>query len=308
MLSRGALYMVASALGFSTMSALVKLAGTQYSTGQIVFARAVVTLAISYLMIRRAEIPPLGNRRSKLIVRGLLGFAGLTGFYISIARLPLADAQTLQQTTPVFTAVAAWWILNEPIGWRTGLAIACGLGGVMLVVHPGSGSADVLGVVIALIAAVLSAAAYITVRQLSRTEHPLVIVMYFSLVTMPLALPWAATTWVHPNATDWLLLLAIGAATQIGQVFLTKALAIERAGRVAAMGYLQIGFAVVWQLVLFAVWPTFGTIAGAALIIAGTLMVSAAKSLGSSERRHSPRQIGTSRVIEGDSGHGWYRR
>lgn len=269
------MYMAASALGFSTMSALVKLAGERFSTGQIVLARAVVTLTLSYAMVQHAAVPPLGNRRSKLILRGVLGFVALSGYYISIARLPLAIAQTLQQTSPVFTAIAAWWLLKEPIGWRTAIAIAFGLSGVLLVVQPGTGSADALGVAIALSAACLSSAAYVTVRQLSQTEHPLVIVMYFSLITTPFSIPWAAASWMQPDARGWLLLLAVGAATQVGQVFLTKALAVEAAGRVATMGYLQICFAIAWQVALFGIWPSLGTVAGATLIVAGTLVVSA---------------------------------
>src|SRR5258706_367612 len=110
---------------------------------------------------------------------------------------------------------------------------------------------------------------------LARAVLTLVIVLYFPLVATPLAIPWAAYHWVWPDARGWLLLVAIGIATQLGQVFLTMALAIERAGRATSVGYLQICFAIVWQLVVFGVWPSWSMLAGAALIIAGTLAVSA---------------------------------
>jgi drug/metabolite transporter (DMT)-like permease len=276
--SRGVLYMAASALGFSAMSVLVKVASTRLPTGEIVLARAVVTLVISYVMVVRAGLHPWGTRRLGLAFRGLLGFGGLTFYYIALAHLPLADATVIQNTTPLLTAVLAWWILKESIGWSTAVAIACGIGGVLLIVRPSGGiDLDPVGIGAALAATVCSAVAYVTVRQLARTEAPLVIVFYFPLIAMPLAIPWAVATWVTPAPIDWLLLVAIGMATQVGQVFLTMGLAIERAGKATSVGYLQVVFAMLWQWAVFADAPTAWTLGGAALIFAGTLAVSAAR-------------------------------
>ncbi len=275
MRSRGVLYMAISALGFSAMSVLVKVASADLPTGELVLARAVATLVLSYAMVRAAGLSPWGHRRRLLALRGLLGFSALACYYGALGRLALADATVLQNTVPVFTALLAWWLLGERIGWGVALAIACGLGGVLLVTNPGGARGDALGAALALGGAVISATAYVTVRKLSRTEHPLVIVLYFSLIATPLALPWAASEWVRPTAQQWLLLAAIGATTQIGQVFLTMGLAIEKAGRATAVGYLQICFAIGWQLLVFGTEPTLGTLVGAALIILGTLAVQA---------------------------------
>lgn len=273
-LSRGVLYMAASALGFSVMGMLVKIACERLPTGEIVFARAVVTLALSYLMVRRAALPLWGNAWRPLVFRGLLGFGGLTGYYLALARLPLADATTLQNATPLITAVLAWWLLDERIGWPTAIAIACGIAGVTMIVHPSRTGLDPTGVAFALGAVICSSVAYVTVRKLARTEDPLVIVFYFPLVATPLALPWMVVSFVMPQPADWLLLVAIGATTQIGQVFLTKGLAIERAGRATTVGYLQVAFAMIWQLVVFGEAPTPWTVAGASLILGGTLVVT----------------------------------
>lgn len=277
-LSRGVLYMVASALGFSAMSVLVKVATTRLPTGEIVLARAVVTLVLSYLMVRRADLSPWGTNHAGLALRGVLGFGGLTLYYLALAHLPLADATTLHNTTPLLTAVLAWWILREAIGWSTAIAIACGIAGVLLIVHPSGTGLDPVGVGVALGAALCSAFAYVTVRQLARTEHPIVIVFYFPLIATPLALPWALATWVTPAPIDWLLLVAIGLATQVGQVFLTMALAIERAGRATSVGYIQVAFAMGWQWAVFGDPPTVWTIGGASLIVAGTIAVARASA------------------------------
>jgi drug/metabolite transporter (DMT)-like permease len=273
--SRGVLYMAASAFGFSIMSVLVKLASARLPTGEIVFVRALVTLVLSYILVVRAGLSPWGTDRRRLVSRGMLGFLALAGYYIALARLPLADATTLQNTIPILTTLLAWWLLREAVGWTTALAIACGIGGVVLIVHPSGAGLDPIGVAVALGGAVCSALAYVTVRKLSRTEHPYVIVFYFPLIALPLALPWLVATFVMPAPIDWLLLLGIGIATQVGQVFLTKGLAVQPAARATSVGYLQVAFAMIWQLVVFGDPPTGWTLAGAGLIVGGTLVISA---------------------------------
>ncbi len=276
MIPRGVAYMVASALGFSAMSLLVKIASARLPTGEIVLARGVVTLVVSWLMLRHARLPAWGTNKTGLVLRGFLGFGGLTLYYLSLAYLPLADATTIQQMTPLWTSVIAWFVLKERIGWSTALAIVCGITGVSLIVHPSGAGLDPIGIAVGIGATVCSATAYVTVRQLARTENALVIVFYFPLIATPLAIPWAVATWVTPAPIEWLLLVAIGLATQIGQVFLTKALMIETASRATSIGYIQVAFAMAWQWLVFSDAPTVWTLGGAALIIVGTTAVARA--------------------------------
>jgi drug/metabolite transporter (DMT)-like permease len=278
-LSRGVRYLIASAFGFSIMSLLVKVASQRLPIGEIVFSRAVVTLGLSYVMVKRAGQSPWGHRRLRLAGRGLLGFGGLSSLYIALSRLPLADATTLQNAMPLTTALLAWWLLGERIGWSTGAAIACGLAGVALVVHPTGAGLDPVGVAAALCGVVCSSLAYVTVRRLVRTEHPLVIVFYFPLVATPLALPWMLSSFAMPQPIDWLLLVGLGVATQVGQVCMTRGLELERAGRATTISYLQVAFAMIWQLAVFGDLPGPWTLAGASLIVGGTLVVAQVTSL-----------------------------
>ena len=276
--SRGLLYMTASALGFSAMSVLVKIASPRLPTGEIVLARAVVTLVISYVMVVRAGLHPFGTDKAKLALRGVLGFAGLAGYYAALALLPIADATTLQQIVPLVTAFLGWWLLGERVGWSTAFALACAIGGVLVIVHPSGAGVNPWGVAFAIGGALCSSFAYVTVRTLSRTEHPLVIVFFFPLVATPLAIPWALADWVTPSPIDLLLLVAIGLTTQVGQVFLTMGLAAERVSRASVVNYLQIVFAIGWQVIIFHDTPTIETLVGAALIIGGTLVVTAQRA------------------------------
>ncbi|MDX2088233.1 MAG: DMT family transporter [Kofleriaceae bacterium] len=289
---RAVLYMAASALAFSAMAVFVKLANERLPMGEVVLARAVITLAASYVLVVRARIPIWGTNKRGLVFRGLVGFAGLSTYYVSLAHLPLADAMTIQQTVPLITTVFAYFILGEPIGKATVFALACGIVGVVIVVHPSGSGFDPVGVATGVGAAVTSSIAYVTVRQLGRTEHPYVIVFYFPLIATPLIVPWAAATWVTPAPMDVLVLILVGLSTQLGQVFLTKALMIESAGRAMSIGYLQIAFAIVWQWSVFGAAPTVWTLGGAALIVLGTVVVSRAVAGSPTRTPRSPDRSG----------------
>jgi drug/metabolite transporter (DMT)-like permease len=234
----------------------------------------VITLGISLAMVRRAGLSPWAGPHMSLVLRGLAGFGGLSGNYIALERLSLADATVLQNSTPLLTGVLAWWLLDERIGRSTAVAIACGIAGVALIVRPSGDGIDPTGVIAALAGVACASVAYVTVRQLSRTVHPLVIVLYFPLVATPLALPWMLASFVVPEPVDLLLLVALAAATQVGQVFLTLGLAVESAGRATSINYLQVAFAMLWQLAVFGEFPTAWTMAGASLILGGTLLVA----------------------------------
>ncbi len=269
--------MAASAVCFSAMSVLVKVAGQDLPASEIVVARVVVTLALSWWMLRRARLSPWGTRRGALVIRGLLGFMALSCYYWTLTRLPLGEATTIQHVAPLFTVIGAWAVLGERAGIAAIVAIGLGLVGVVLVAQPGGDDLDVAAIAVGLAGALCSGIAYVAVRSLSRHENPLVIVFYFPLVALPLAVPWMIPDAVWPTPLQWLILLGIGVCTQAAQVCMTRGLSLERAGRASAVGYLQVALAVLWGLVGFGEVPELTTLLGAGLIIGGTLLVAVSR-------------------------------
>jgi len=271
-------YMAQSALWFAVMSTLVKLASAQMPTMQIVFLRGCITLVFASLLLWRAGANPFRTRPGLLLVRGLIGSGALVCFYAAVVHMPLAEATVIQQTAPLFTAVLAALLLHERLETRVLVSIATCLLGVLVISRPGSlfGHENTAGfwlyAMIALLGALLSSLAYVTVRHLGRTENPLVVVFYFPLVTVPLTAPFAVPNWVWPDAKGWCLLLGIGLASQIAQVSMTKGLAREAAGRATAIGYLQVAFATLFGALVFGVWPDAWSWGGMLLILLSLLL------------------------------------
>ena len=277
-MDRGFLYMAQSALAFAAMGAFAKGAGARLPVSELVLARGLVSLALSFVALRRAGVDPVGRRPPRLFARGVIGALGLAALFFALARLPLAEATVIQYLHPVFTALLAALLLRERTGGGLALSIGLGAAGVLAVARPaalfgGAASAlDPLGLAAAVAGAVLSACAYVAVRHLSATEHPVVIVSYFAWVAVASSLPFALRSFVWPQGVEWGLLAGIGVAAQAGQVSMTHGLRIMPAARATALSYLQVVFAAVLGVLFFGERPGPWTVIGALAILSGTLV------------------------------------
>jgi drug/metabolite transporter (DMT)-like permease len=276
---KGVRYAVLGALSFSVMSACAKWAGEGLPSQEIVFFRAVVVTGLTWFALSARRISPWGPARGLLFLRGLLGYAALSCFLWAVIRLPLAETTVIHFTNPVWTALLAAFFLGEVLrGWEMVLAMVA-LGGVVLVARPGFLFGDLSGldpvaVLAALAGAVLSAGAYVAAKKLTRTHDPLVIVFAFAFVSLVGSAPPTMAGFVAPSPLEWLILLGVGLGAQGGQVFVTKALQVEKAGKVMAVGYLQIVFAAVWGFLLFREIPDGWSATGALVIVLATYLMT----------------------------------
>ena len=275
---RGILLLVVAAFSFSVMSLQVKLAGEELPVAMLVLARGVVTLVMSVAWIRYRRIPMWGVDRPRLLLRGVLGLGGLACFFYAVTALPLAEVAVIHYLNPVLTAVVAALLLGEHVDRRLMVAIGASLTGTVLVTRPeflfgGHSTLSPSGVLAALGGATFSAFAYTTVRRLSRTDNPHVIVFFFPLVAVPATIPFAVHVWVWPSLRGWLLMLGLGVATQIAQVLFTRGLAVVPAGRGTTVGYVQIVFAATWGYLFFHDAPNALTVVGAVLIGSSTALL-----------------------------------
>ncbi len=276
-ITTGVRHMAVGAFWFSVMSVLVKLAGQRLPSMEIVFFRGLLTLAMSYVIVKRARIDPvLGVNRRLLLQRGILGAAALACFLFSLTHLPLAESTLIQYMNPVFAILVAHWWFGERMGRGEWIALVASLTGVLLITRPaflfgGAASGiDPWHALIALGGAMFSGSAYATIRQMPK-ERPEVVVLYLPLMSVPMSLPFIATNWHAPTWEEWLLIIGIGIATQLAQTSMTRGLQIEKTARATMVGYVQIIFAGAWGALLFNERITLWTVIGAVIVLIGML-------------------------------------
>ena len=272
-----ALWVLLSSVSFALMGLCIKQVGGRLPVAEVVLARAIVSLVLSVWMLHQAGVPPWGQRRWLLVWRGVVGTIALFCVFGALAGLPLGAATVLQYLNPTFTALLAWLWLGEPFTLRVALAVLLGWLGVVVLTDPtqmlaGLSSLPLQPVMLGLAGAFCSAVAYVSVRALGRSEHPLVVVFYFPLMSVPLTVPLVLAHPVLPTGSEVIWLVGVGVFTQLGQIGITKGLIGLPAARATAIGYGQVPIAaLLGVLVLGETIPT-NLLLAAALVLAATLL------------------------------------
>lgn len=270
---RAALYMLFSSMAFALMYLFAKQL-SHYGGYQVTFFRAIGTwlIAIGYLLAK--GISPIGNRPKWLLARGVTGGLSLLLFFIAIEHVPITAAVAIRYLSPLFAIVFALWFLKErvkPIQW---FFFLMAFGGVILL-RGFDGRIGGIGLVLILISAVLGGMTLFIVRYIGKSEHPLVIVSYFTGTAMLLGLVGMLTTeggYQIPANADWVALIGIGLVGFIGQLFMTIAMQIEVASKVMPLKYLEAVFLLGLSFVFLN--ETYGLYAllGMLLILTGNVL------------------------------------
>ena len=294
----GIRYMIVAVFFFSLMSLMAKLVASTIPTGQIVLFRSGVGALLGYWWVRIVGIPLWGVNKRLLIFRGLTGFGALMCFFWTLITLPLAEATVLFYTSPCLAAVIAAILLREPLSVPTITGLLACIIGVICVVQPEfifSGVANeqhLPSVGVGLLGALLAALAFVSVRKLRRTDHASVIVFYFSFVSTFACIPFVVADIAAPSPVEFLMLIGIGVATHIAQIFLTRSLHRAQTAKAMGISYVQILFAAGWGILIFGDFPNVLSVIGMILVAAGSITAAGhrypPKHLGPPPDTHSP--------------------
>ncbi|XP_037068677.1 solute carrier family 35 member G1-like [Pollicipes pollicipes] len=246
------------------------------------------------------DLFPAG-RRCLLLLRALLGTAGIVFKFYALRHMSLADASVILVSVPVFVAMFARCFLREPCGWLHVATIGVTMVGMVLIVRPpvlfgtdaSQTDVSILGAALALTGALLIASKYVVVRMLKGVP-PTVIMTCFSGVATPLVLGLClavAQLKIPRSLPEAAMLLTFVAASFLSQLCLTCASLAEEAGPVAIVrSVCGAVFAVCWQFVLFAEVPGPLTATGMGLVIASVVLVGLRKWVASQNEESSVRQ------------------
>lgn len=271
-MSKGILHMLLAVTFFAFMQVCVKLVA-HIPAIEVVLFRSVISLVLSLFFLLRVGKNPFGNSKNRwlLLARGAVGAAALMMFFITLQKIPLASAVTLQFLSPIFTTLLGIWIVGERItGWQM-FFFSLSFAGVVMI-KGFDADMPLVYLVMGVAASVMAGFAYNIIRTLKNSEDPLVIIFYFPLVTLPISGIWSANVWIMPEAWDWLLLLLVGVFTQIAQYFMTISYQNEEINKVAALKYLGIIYAMIFGYTLFGESLEPMVFAGIATVLAGVIL------------------------------------
>ena len=258
------------------MALLIKLAGTSgIALPEIMFWRQFLTvpLVLAFLAIKGELRRLRTDRPSTHALRSVVGMISMVCNFSAVLLLPLAESTTLSFTTPLFVVIIAALVLRDEVGpWRA-TAVVLGFAGVVIIAQPGHGHIPLIGGLIALASALMTAVVSFLIRNMGRTEEPLRIVYYFSLFGSGMMIVFLPFYMTAHSAGQWLLLLGIGIGGLGGQLGLTASLRHGAVASVAVMDYTMLIWATLYGWLLWGHLPPVTTWLGAPLIIlAGTVI------------------------------------
>lgn len=265
---------IGAATSFGFMAAMIKLgAAHRVSLPELAFYR--FAFGLPPLLAWIAWTGNFGAWRTERplahLLRGMLGLSTMVVAFSALFYLPLAEAATIAFVAPLFSVMLSALVLREPVGRYRWSAVAIGFIGVLIVMRPTGSELPALGLGLALLAALGTAAVTITVRQIGRTESTPTIVLWFTMfaiIVTGLFMPFFGQ--LH-DARTWAILAALGLFGGLGQLFLTSALRFAPVAVVVPFDYTQLLWAVLLGWAIWDTHPPGSTWLGAAVIVASGL-------------------------------------
>jgi drug/metabolite transporter (DMT)-like permease len=269
------------------MATSIKLVGTRYPVGEIVFFRSFFALIPVFVWVivrdRRLDSPlrifRTGNIRGHL-ARSTVGVVAMSLGFTGLTLLPIADATAIGYAAPLVTVVFAVLILHEKVHIFRWTAVIVGLIGVLIILsdffgpEARAGERSAFGATVAMGSAFMAALAITFTRRLATSEPAATIVVYFSSLSAFfgfLSLPILG--WVTPNWQDALTLVGAGVFGGIGQVLLTQSYRFGNASTIAPFEYSSMIWVLTVSLVIFGAWPSGRVLVGTAIVISAGLFV-----------------------------------
>lgn len=271
---RAALLMLGSTLLFGLMTIAIRLASETLHTFEIAFFRNFFGLvAATPLVLRHGPDLLRTSQLPRYLFRCAVGVVSMLAGFWAIGHLPLAQAVALSYSTPIFVTIAAVLFLHEQVRARRWAAVALGFIGVLIIVRPGSASFTA-GTLVALAAAVLSGIVAIQIKQLSRVDPADRIVVFTTLLWVPMSLLPALAVWRWPEGIAWAWVIAAGFLGTGGHMLWTRALKLGDVSALTPISFMQL------PLVALAGWWLFQepldrwTATGAAIIFAANAYIA----------------------------------
>jgi len=241
--------MLLSTFFFSLMNVSVKLLPNIPSV-EIVLFRSIISLVIclGFLIPSRTKI--LGNNKKLLLLRGFSGAMALILYFRLLQEIPLATTTTILFLSPIFASILGISFVNEKVAKMQWLFFLISFTGIIFI-KGFDARIDLIYLVLGVSSSFFSGIAFNCIRKMNTSEHPLVIILYFPLVTLPIAGVWSYYIWVKPQGMEWVLLLLVGIFTQLGQYYLTRSLQTDKISKVTGVRYVEIIFSLLIGFLFF---------------------------------------------------------
>ena len=266
--TKGIIYIVVAAFGFSVMSLFVKLAGDLPAFQKAFFRNFIALIFITVMMLREnIGFAPKKENIPGLLGRSLCGTLGLLCNFYALGTLNLSDSNMLNKLSPFFAIIFSIFLLREKPTAAQVLGVAVAFGGSLLIIKPGFSDAQLIPALAGVLGGLGAGAAYTFVRKLGKKgENSKRIVFYFSAFSCLFCLPFLIVQYKAMTFLQTLYLIFAGTFACVGQLGITKAYLCAPAKEISVYDYTQVIFAALLGFFVFGDLPDIWSVLGYILI------------------------------------------
>ena len=268
-------WMVLAGLCFSATGVFVKLSGGLLIVWTVIFGRSIV-IAIMTFILSKIQNKSLSFEEPKwLIVRCISGLSAMACYFYAIPLISLTTAVVLQWTSPLFVALFSGYLIKEKASPFLFICIGVAFTGTILIISP-SFEAIEINAMYALISGILSAIAYLSIRQLRSTATSESVVFWFAIFCVIFSLPFSVKELLTISTYEIQVLIGVGVTAGIGQIGMTKAYHAAKAAYIGAFSYSTVVVSWIYGFFIFneilSIWDMVGTflIVGSGIFLATT--------------------------------------
>ncbi len=207
------------------------------------------------------------------ILRGTLLFGAMILWVCGVGTAPLTVVTVLSFTVPMFVLILAPILLHEIVTLPLWVATCVGFIGALVVLDPTDFKFNPMSIVL-LIASFMFALLDVINKKYVLKESMLSMLFYSALVTTMLAAPLAFWVWVTPSPTQLMILMLLGAGSNLILYCLLRAFALVNASAVAPVRYTELLISASMGYILFHEVPIWSVYTGSVLIIPATLFIA----------------------------------
>ncbi len=266
--TKGIIYILTAAFGFSLMSLFVKLAGDLPAMQKAFFRNFVAMIFVFIMMLREkiGFIPPK-EHIPDLLGRSFFGTLGLICNFYALGTLNLSDANMLNKLSPFFAIIFSVFLLREKPKLVQIIGVTVAFVGSLFIIKPGFENPQVLPAVAGLADGMGAGIAYTFVRRLGKKqENSRRIIFFFSAFSCLLCLPFLIIQYKHMSLLQLVYLILAGTFACVGQLGITKAYICAPAREISVYDYTQVIFAAALGFLVFGDIPDLLSVVGYVLI------------------------------------------
>lgn len=269
-------WMLSGCVSFAIMSSMAHEVSKYINWQTVAFFRSFLVLFFVGSVCVFTKTPFVVWRPLRLWHRSVAGSVSLVTAFFALAKLEASTVVTLTNTFPIWVALLSWFTLGVFPSIRVWFAVFGGVAGVWLIQQPSEEGNLAFG--LALFSSLSTAVAMLGLNKL-KGVNPNAVVVHFSAVATVICtgamfcFPFAESQLPFYSPYPLMLLLGVGVAASVGQMFLTRAFASGDPAKVSVVGLSQVVFAMLIDLFWAGRDVTTMTIVGTLLILAPTAWV-----------------------------------